>query len=218
MPYKYRIYALSIFFSLFLGACSEKKNVYLDNSSAISIEADIDGIRYNITAGESRGVAVKPGVHKISAKSVDGKWIKDTTFQVVKGGIVNLNQGKYTVWRELYGEDSLRTKKLKFDWVNFGQTPLLGDFTRYDSSLIFLEKAWDYDLAEAFPDEKMGFAVPTKEKFIIKAKIYREADLINEYMGMAKTQGETGKTPPPQPAPKTETTPVKAKTVKKAKK
>jgi len=212
MRQKYLVYTLLGCVSACFWACSEKKNVYLDNASAVSIEADIDGIRYNITGGESRAIALNAGVHKISAKSLDGKWQKDTTFQVSKGGIVNLNQGKYAVWRELYGEDSLRTKKLKVEWVNFGQTPLLGDFTRYDSSLIFIEKAWDYDLTESFPDEKLGFSVPTKERFIIKAKVYREMDLINEYTGMAKTQGNTTKTPPPpQPVPKTETLPVRAK-------
>lgn len=217
MKQKYFFYTFSFLILLTFFACSKKGNVYLDNSSTVSIEADIDGIRYNISAGESRNIDIKAGVHKISAKSVDGKWLKDTTFQVQKGGIVNLNQGKYTIWRELYGEDSLRKTKLKNEWVTFGNLPLLGDFTRYDSSLIFIEKAWDYDLVEAFPDEKMGFSAPTnKEKFIIKAKVYREADLIKEYTGSAAKAQETGgKTPPPQqPVPKTETLPVKAKAKK----
>ncbi|MEL6675032.1 MAG: hypothetical protein AAFR61_22685 [Bacteroidota bacterium] len=159
-------------------ACDEG-NVDLDNTSEETLVVSIDELQYVLRGGEYRHIQLEPGRHSIIIKDEDGKIMEEATFLVENGGLINLARSKYLIWTDLYGDSNLRKIKLKEDWIDIGDESFYGEFQPIDQESLFLESEWDFGLNEQFPEDMMGWNV--KDKYIIKRKLFREADLVEAY-------------------------------------
>lgn len=175
---------LFLLVAVFLFACNEG-NVDLDNAGNDTRLVQIDGVLFELEAKESKLIKLDRGLHSILIQDADGKTLQESNFQVDHGGLINLSESEYLIWTDLYGNKELRKTKLKEDWVEIGGQEFYGDFFRLPKDQIYVEKRWDYGLTEEFPEDLLGWQ-PTREKYIIKSKLFRKEGLIEVYRSMVQ--------------------------------
>ncbi|RMG23237.1 MAG: hypothetical protein D6730_14875 [Bacteroidetes bacterium] len=173
---------------LMMSAC-QKGNVEMDNAGDQTLEVTVDELTYTMKPGDYQKLELKPGTHRIIIKDEDGKTIEEATFQVKEGGLLNLARKDYYIWTDLYGDPSLKAEKLKEDWHKIGDKSYYGEFTRIEPENIYVEKTWDYGLEEDFPTDLIGLQL-TREKYMIKSKLFREKDLIEAYNALARQSSQ----------------------------
>lgn len=191
MIYKFE-FLVSI--AVFLLACS-KPNVYIDNAGKEARKVSIDGgTTFMIEPGGAVLMSLGKGAHKIWIKDGQEKMLKDTIFSLNKGGIINTSRSVYVRWRDLYGDEKYKDGKLENKKMRYKNWIFTGDFVVYDSNALFIEKDWSYELDAPFPQEAIGFGLPSKGKYLISSKIYRIDDFAKDFSGKRDMEVEVSKT------------------------
>jgi hypothetical protein len=170
--------------ALWLGAC-EKGNVELDNSSDQTLRIAIDELRYSVGPNSFAKVELPTGPHRVTVRNEANEIIADTTIRIIEGGLINLAGGEYLIWTDLYGNPELRKTKLNEEWIDIGDQSYFGEFERVDPEQLYVEREWDYGLEEPFPKDLLGWEM-TQEKWVIKRKLFREADLVDAYTSLVE--------------------------------
>ncbi|MDX1908163.1 MAG: hypothetical protein SF053_14095 [Bacteroidia bacterium] len=176
-----------------MSGCSSP-NVYMDNDSNQTVVVAVDELSFKMPPRSFHELKLDAGRHQLIVKDSANKVLDETTFTVIEGGLLNIGKSDYYIWTDLYGDAALDSLKLKEDFLEIGEVSLFGDFQKVDPSLYYVEKTWDYGLGEEFPEDLLGWNI-SKDRWIIKRKIFRAQDLIKAYYQLSKT------TPPPA-APK----------------
>lgn len=172
------IYLLFVFV-LGLTACSQG-NLYIDNPDTALKRVEVDGQKLVIEGKGAAILTVKGGKHKIVIRDENHQVLKDTLFYLGKGGLLRVAPARYVRWRELYGDEAYREKKLNKNKIEFGNWVFTGDFTEYNPKQLYIEQDWDFDLNQSFPKDRIGWDIPGNDKYIIKSKIYRIEDFMKE--------------------------------------
>jgi len=97
----------------------------------------------------------------------------------------NLAGAQYYIWTDLYGDPSLKEQKLNQVWTEIGDQTFFGEFYPLETDKLYIEKRWDYGLSEAFPEDLLGWKL-SREKYLIKSKVFRTEDLVDAYNSLAK--------------------------------
>lgn len=170
-----------VFLVLTLAGC-EKGNVFLDNAGESMRKVEIDNQSFSIEPKGSVILTLKPGAYPIKVKNGGDTVIKDTQIFVgKKGGVVNLGQRRYILWKELYGDTTNKAQKLQIQKIDYDKMMYIGDFTNYDSSVFYIPCTWNYNLDEVFPDGELNWTPPNKERYELKSKIYRIEQFAAEF-------------------------------------
>ncbi len=164
---------------MILSGCS-RGNLYIDNSGSENLKIELDGQAFSLEAGAGMMIKSGSGQHRLRVMDENKALRKDTLFTLQKGGLINLAAKRYVKWNELYGDEKYRNDKLSSQKIEYESWIFTGDFTEYDSLRLFIEKDWDYDLDQPFPEGKIGWDLPNGEKYVIKSKIYRMEDFVKE--------------------------------------
>ncbi|MBX7241761.1 MAG: hypothetical protein K1X92_08425 [Bacteroidia bacterium] len=173
-----RIWILAGVLLAFSG-CS-RDNLYIDNAGKSLRKIEIDGQTFAMEPGSAMILKANKGTHKIKIMDENKTVLKDTVFTLNKGGLINLSNSRYVIWKDLYGDQIYRTTKLSEKQIEYGNWIFKGDFTELDSTKIFTEKTWDFDPDQPFPKDRIGWDLPNGEKYIIKSKLYRLEDFVKE--------------------------------------
>lgn len=165
-------------------ACTQA-NIDLDNAGDQALSITVDEITYPLKAGAYQKLQLEPGPHRVIVKDSNGKTLEEETFNVKEGGLLNVAREEYYIWTDLYGDPSMKEEHLKEDWLKIGNQSYFGEFTVVEPENIYIEKRWDYDLDEDFPNDLLGWQF-TEDKYIIKSKLFREQQLIEAYNKLAQ--------------------------------
>lgn len=181
-------FSLLLLLSVFV-AC-EQENIELDNAGDEFLHVTIDELRYDIPAHSLKMLDLKPGKHTIQVKNKDGKTLEDGTFDIQKGGVINVGKHSYIIWTDLYwasnvDDPKLRETKLQEEALEIDGQEYIGEFEKLDADKLYLESTWDYGLTEEFPASLWGLEF-AQEKWSIKRKIFREKELAEAYMKLVK--------------------------------
>ena len=160
-------------------------NVDIDNSGEIPLEVIIGNETHHMPPNTIKSIDLERGNYSIVVRDTEGQILSDTLFQVMEGGLINLAQGEYYIWTDLYGDPALKEDKLDEDWTEIGDQTFFGEFYPLESSKLYIEKRWDYGLQENFPEDLLGWKL-AQEKYLIKSKVFRSEDLVNAYTNLAK--------------------------------
>lgn len=185
-PFAYRlIWALPLWFCLngFWGC--QNGNVILDNAGKDSIALTVDDKNYFVEAGGRQKIKLSPGVHSLKIRGKDAATVEEVSFTVDGGGVLNLALQDYYIWTDLYGDPKLKALHLNQADFVIDKKKYYGQFARLKPDNRYIEKIWDYDLDENFPNDIIGYEF-TEEKYIIKSKIFREDELIEAYNALVK--------------------------------
>lgn len=161
----------------------EEGNVDLDNNGPDVLLVSVDELTYKMMDSAYLNLDLKPGLHQLTIKDENGKELDSQTFEVKEGGLINLAKAQYYVWADFYGDQSLREQKLNIQEVKINKVIYTGDFTPMDPDQLYLDSKdlWEYGLSESFPG-RLYDLVPKEERYKIRRKLYREQDLIADYM------------------------------------
>ncbi len=181
---KYLLPFFLFLFALVSFGCDEG-NIDMDNDGEETFVVTLDDISYNMSPGDYQNLKLPSGSHRIIIKDENGKILEETSFNVEKGGLINLARTDYYIWTDLYGDPALKEQHLKEDWLKIGNQTYFGEFIKVEPESIYKEKSWDYGLSEDFPSDLLGWQL-TKEKYILKSKIFRKDQLIAAYNALAK--------------------------------
>ncbi|TAE55300.1 MAG: hypothetical protein EAZ89_05745 [Bacteroidetes bacterium] len=179
----FRRFSFPLLLMLVFSACSQG-NVDLDNAGSSTLHATVDELKYILPPRTYLRIKLEKGPHTLVVNDSSGKTLEQTTFRIEEGGLLNLAKANYIIWTDLYGDPALRPQKLKEDWLEIGKNTYFGEFERLDPSLLYVEQKWDYPLTEPFPDDLLGWEI-SKEKWIVKRKLFREPDLVAAYKSIA---------------------------------
>ncbi|MFK7922126.1 MAG: hypothetical protein AB8H47_09225 [Bacteroidia bacterium] len=182
-------------FCLFaLAACdqfTDQTNIDLDNDGESTLIVTIDELSYRMNPGGHTAIKLEPGFHKIRVvDQADDKELEASTFEVKKGGLINLAKSQYYVWSDIYGNQALKDEKLNVQDLVIEtkdekgkkiKTTYIGDFEKLPTDQLYLESQWDYGLIEDWPS-RLWDIVPREDKFEVRRKLYREQGLIDYYM------------------------------------
>ncbi|MEM6342500.1 MAG: hypothetical protein AAF927_01420 [Bacteroidota bacterium] len=185
---------LSLICLFALAACdefAEQTNIDLDNDSESTLIVSLDELTYRMNPGGHVALKLEPGFHKITIiDQADDKELESTTFEVKKGGLINLAKAQYYVWSDIYGNQALKEEKLNIQDLVIEskdekgkkiKTTYTGDFEKLPTDQIYIETQWDYGLVEDWPS-RLWDIVPKEDKFKVRRKLYREQGLIDYYM------------------------------------
>jgi hypothetical protein len=172
---------LTLFITPWLG-CNQG-NVEMDNAGEVPLKVTIDKLPYQVPAQSTKQIQLEEGMHEVLVQNLQGDLLRDTTFKVRQGGLLNVGQTIYYIWADLYGDPSLRQQHLQEKWINIGNESFYGEFEKVSASQLYVERRWDYDLEEGFPDDLYGWKM-TQEKWIVKRKLFRRQQLIEAYKKM----------------------------------
>jgi|GEM_PF-1592796 len=173
---------------LFLVGCQDG-NINLDNASLKSLSVKIDETEYDAPAGSLQRISVEKGNHTIVISDSTGKVIEEGTFDVEKAGLLNVGKTAHLIWKDLYGEQAFRDSQLEEKDLEVQEQIFFGDFTLIDSTVIYTEKEWDYDVDEDFPYSQMKLLLSPQKKYIVRQKMFRFSDFVAEYIKRA-TEGQ----------------------------
>ncbi|MEM6631603.1 MAG: hypothetical protein AAF694_18120 [Bacteroidota bacterium] len=160
-------------------------NVDLDNSGGVPLEVIIGNETHLMGPNSYKSISLEQGAYDIIVRDQEGTILADTAFQVMEGGLINLAQGQYYIWTDLYGDPALKEKKLDEDWTEIGDQTFYGEFYPLETNKLYVEKRWDYGLQENFPEDLLGWKL-AQEKYLIKSKVFRSEDLVDAYNNLAK--------------------------------
>jgi hypothetical protein len=168
-----------------LGLGCSKGNVDLDNGGSQTLSVVIDQVSYVLPPRTGQLIELAPGPHTLEIRDSSGKTMDQTSFRIAEGGLINAARSPYIIWTDLYGDPALRATKLREEWIEIGKNSYFGEFERLDPEQYYVEKKWDYGLTEPFPDDLLGWEV-TRDKWIVKKKLFREPDMVAAYQSIAK--------------------------------
>lgn len=169
---------------LLLTAC-QQGNVDMDNNGDDLLIVTLDELSYRMTPHTFQRIQLDKGMHTLTIKDEAGRVIVRDTFQVIEGGLINLAKTPYLIWVDLYGDPALRKTVLQEDWIEIGNQSFFGQFEPLETEQTYVEQRWDYGLGEPFPEDLLGWEI-TREKWIIKRKLFREDELIDAYNALVK--------------------------------
>lgn len=185
---------LGLFCLFTLAACdqfADQTNIDLDNDSESTLIVTIDELSYRMNPGGHTAIQLEPGFHKIKVvDQADDKELESTTFEVKKGGLINLAKAQYYVWSDIYGNQALKDEKLNVQDLVIEtkdekgkkiKTTYIGDFDKLTTDQLYIESQWDYGLIEEWPS-RLWDVIPKDDKFKVRRKLYREQGLIDYYM------------------------------------
>ena len=170
-------------------AC-EQGNIELDNAGDEFLYVTVDELKHDLPAHSLKNIELKKGRHRLLIQNKDGKTLEEGTFDVQKGGVLNLAKHTYIIWTDLYWASSeenskLRETKLQEEALEIDGQEYIGEFEKLDADKLYLESTWDYGLSEEFPSSIWGLEF-AQEKWSIKRKIFREKELAAAYMKLVK--------------------------------
>jgi hypothetical protein len=184
-----QIFAVSILFVLVFAACGPKGNVYIDNGGEETLTVVLDQSRYDLQPGQRSLIEVEPGPHQIRVAGQDGKFTRDTTVQIVEGGLINPAGAEFLVWKEVFAPNStleLRKQLLKPEKLKIDNFVYEIEFTSLPSDQLYIEKSWDFGLNESFPKTVQGWEFKAEEQYKFKTLLVRKSDFAKVYMEAAK--------------------------------
>ena len=176
--------------SLMLFVACEEGNVELDNAGDEFLYVTVDELRHDMAPHSMKLLELKKGRHKILITDREGKTLEEETFEVNKGGVLNVSKHSYIVWTDLYWASSeenskLRETKLQEEALEIDGQEYVGEFLELDAEQLYIESEWDYGLREEFPASLWGLEF-AQEKWSIKRKIFRKKELAEAYMKLVK--------------------------------
>ncbi|GAB4415050.1 MAG: hypothetical protein OHK0039_23390 [Bacteroidia bacterium] len=157
----------------------------MDNNGDQPLIVTIDELTYRMQPHAYQRIELEAGTHVLTIKEEAGRVIDTDTFQVIEGGLLNLAKTNYLIWVDLYGDPELRKTILQEDWIEIGNQSYFGQFEPVDVGAYYVESKWDYGLDEDFPEDLLGWEI-SREKWIIKRKLFREDELVNAYNSLVK--------------------------------
>lgn len=171
--------------------CSEG-NVVLDNASDEKRTLVLDGTTYELGANSSQIIELATGSHTLSIQDAEGESVQEGEFESQAGGIVNVGEHSYIIWKQFYGQDpQLREKYLNEGELEVDGMTFQGDFNVLDSTQLYIEQDWDYGLEENFPQKRFKLPVTTDEqKYVTKKKVVRKKDFLEAYKALVMTPEE----------------------------
>lgn len=184
-----RTYWIILVLSLLVVACGPKGNVYIDNGGEEPLTVTIDQTPFSLQPGQRTLVEVEPGAHAISVKGEDGKVQRDTTVQIVQGGLINAAAAEFLVWKEVFAPQStleLRKQLLKPGKLKINNFVYDVEHSYLPQSQLYVEQSWDLGLTEDFPKKVRGWDLETDEQYMFKTKLVRKSDFAEVYMKAAK--------------------------------
>lgn len=185
-----QILAISILASLLLMACGGPKgNVYIDNGGDEPLTVVLDQSRYDLQPGQRSLIEVEPGSHQIRVAGQDGKFTRDTTVQIVEGGLINPASAEFLVWKEVFAPNStleLRKQLLKPEKLKINNFVYEVEYSSLPTSQLYVEKAWDLGLNEIFPKSVQGWEFKAEEQYMFKTLLVRKNEFDKVYMEAAK--------------------------------
>jgi hypothetical protein len=163
--------------ALFVLGCGP--NVVLDNprDEAVTFTFDKE-TSYKLGPGESGEIKLDPGDHHVKIVGRGDTLFGDTTFTMREGGVVHSGGSSYLIWRQLYGLQTDRATLLNEAWVEIDSARAFGDFKVYPPAGLFIEKSWDYGLAEKLPEAR---TLMVTSDFVVESKVFRTQDFIDAY-------------------------------------
>ena len=175
------IFASSLF------SCSTG-NVDLDNGSTESLTVVVDHTDTHVmNPGTYKQIHLPKGMHHILVNDADGNLRAERRINVEEGGLLNVGGAEYYIWTDLYGNPGLKQAKLEEKWVDIGGKSFYGEFYRLDNSDLYTEKRWDFGLSQSFPEDLLGWQWQmSKEKYLIRSKLFRDDQLISAYNSLVK--------------------------------
>lgn len=176
---------LSLILAFFLLTACQEGNVDMDNNGDELLIVNLDELSYRMPPHTFQRIKLDKGLHILSIKDEAGRVLERDTFQVIEGGLINLAKTNYLIWVDLYGDPALRKTVLQEDWIDIGNQSFFGQFEPLESEATYIEQKWDYGLGEPFPEDLLGWEI-TREKWIIKRKLFREDELIEAYNSLVK--------------------------------
>lgn len=175
---------IALFTASLLPSCNQG-NVDLDNASDEALVAIIDNVPYQLAPRSYKRIELGKGSHSLKIQGEGGKIIADTVVRIIEGGLLNVGRAEYYIWTDLYGDPTLKESKLEEEWVNIGKQQFYGEFSQLEKNL-YVEKRWDFDLNQSFPDDLLGWKLAS-QKYLIKSKLFRKEQLISAYNSLVKT-------------------------------
>lgn len=164
---------LPILFLALLAGCT--KNVVLDNPGIGSVTFTIDGSeKYELKPGTMEKIGLDEGKHRIQIMG-NGVPPRDTTINIIDGGVLHTGASNYVVFRQLYGLQTERKTLLNERWVEFDSSKVFGDIKFVPADVIYLEKSWDYGLDESFPESR---TLMISKDFVVEGKVFRSKEFI----------------------------------------
>ena len=172
-------------------------NVDIDNGSTERLTITIDYTdTHSMEPGSYKMVDLPSGVHHILVEDADGNARIDKKITVKEGGLLNVGGSEYYIWTDLYGNPGLKPDKLEEKWVDIGGKSFYGEFYRLDNQDLYTEKRWDFGLNQSFPDDLLGWQWQmSKEKYLIRSKLFRDDQLITAYNSLVKNGSVQGAVP-----------------------
>jgi hypothetical protein len=176
-------------FAMGMSACQyfEEGNVDLDNNGPDLLYVTVDELTYKMADSTYVNLDLAPGFHQLTIKDENQKELENLTFEVIEGGLINLAKAQYYVWSDIYGDQRLKEQKLNIREVEIGDKIYMGDFEAMPNDALYLESQnqWDYGLSEDFPGQLYDM-IPRDERYKIRRKLYREQDLVADYMSQVE--------------------------------
>lgn len=174
----------------FLLACSSG-NIDIDNAGTEALKVTLDGQLLLLKAGDRKNIKLEPGLHSIQVADIKNEVLKDTVFQLMEGGLINLAGGEYLIWKDVfspaatlaYRKEALDPQKLKIDRRVYEI-----DYEMLPENRLFIEKKWDYGLTESFPKKVYGWEIDKDKKYMIKTKLVRLDEFEEVYLKILAPQ------------------------------
>lgn len=171
---------------LTLTSCGDG-NVTLDNARAESVTFAIDGENHRVDANSRKKIQLDPGNHTAQIALTNGEAIGEKAFDLKEGGVLHAGGSEYIIWRQLYGLQSNRKDLLNEEWLKLDSLKVFGDFKQFPEDFFFIEKTWDHDLEDEFPESQSLYIT---SDFSIESKIFREDELIDTYRSLSQRNND----------------------------
>ena len=168
---------------LILAACGG--NIDLDNGGEEDLKVVIGDAVYDMEAGSRRRIKLKKGPHRIQVVDYKGDIIRDTSFAVVKGGLINLAGADYLIWRDIFSPKStlaLRKQMLKTRKLLIEKQTYEIEYEEVPKETLYIEQYWDYGLEQSFPKQVYGWELEKDKKYMFKTKLVRKDQFSQIYL------------------------------------
>lgn len=168
----------------FLIACGGG-NVDLDNAGTEALKVTLDGQLYLLKAGERENIKLEPGLHSIQIADLKNEVLKDTAFQLLDGGLINIAGGEYLIWKDIFSSEAtiaFRKEALKQEKLTINRKVYELEYEMLPANRLFIENKWDYGLTESFPKKVYGWEIDKDQKYMIKSKLVRLDEFEKVYM------------------------------------
>ena len=162
---------------LYLTGCGY--SIEIDNATSSASDIRIDDKTYVLQPGETQSIRLQEGKHTIGIQNPNAP-SGDTIFsvEITSDAMIQIPGGRYWIWKDVYGDQTLRDSLLNSQWQVL-------DSTRYNIDIELLDtlqwvhiRRWDYGLLEQFPQKIL---LGQTDKAEIKRKLIRINDFAEAY-------------------------------------